>query len=145
MVLITDTSRTKRMGYALMQMDTKQRLWIVTSGSCTHTPTQERYTTVELEALAMAWAMKKCDYFLRGRRTFKILTDHRPLVGIFQKGVSELDNARLQQSRERTIPYLFVIRQIPGKENIVADALSRLPLFDHCGIENEIAATPVTV
>ena len=47
-------------------------------------------------------------YYLRGLPHFDIWTDHRPLVGIFDKALAALENARLMRMREKIIPYTFV-------------------------------------
>ena len=52
---------------------------IVKCGSKGLTPTQQRYSTIELECLAIIWAVQKCSFYLRGLPIFHVLTDHRPL------------------------------------------------------------------
>ena len=56
-------------------------------------------------------------------------TDHRPLVGTFTKGISELTNPRLQRLREKVAGYQFNVTYVPGKTHNIADALSRAPIF----------------
>ena len=46
-------------------------------------PVETWYSTIDLEALAMKWAILKCKYYLYSLEYFKVLMDHRPLVGIF--------------------------------------------------------------
>ena len=58
-----------------------------------------------------------------------IWTDHRPLVGIFDKALAALENARLMRMREKIIPYTFKITWVAGKTDYIADALSRYPVF----------------
>ena len=80
----------------------------------THTDaTQQGYATIELECLAIVWAIQKCDYYLRG-----IWTDHRPLVGIFDKALAALENARLMRMREKIIPFTFKITWVAGKTHV---------------------------
>ena len=127
--LITDASRTLGLGYALMQPgeDGKDRL--VMCGSCSLTTTQQRYATVELEMLGVTWAICKCAFFLRGLSHFTVKTDHRPLVGIFEKNLMDMDNARLQRMREKVMEYNFTIQWLEGKLNTLAEALSHAPHF----------------
>ena len=40
--------------------------------------TESRYAVVELECLAVAWAIKKCSLFLDGIDHFTVITDHNP-------------------------------------------------------------------
>ena len=56
-------------------------------------------------------------------------TYHRPLVGTFSKGISELINPRLQRLREKVSGYQFTVTYVPGKTHNIADALSRAPIF----------------
>ena len=44
--------------------------------------TETRYATIELELLAVMWAMTKCKFYLGGLQHFNLVTDHRPLVPI---------------------------------------------------------------
>ena len=83
---------------------------------------------MELECLAMAWAMAKCDYFLRGMPHFAIVTDHRPLVGIFKKSLCDVSNPRISRIREKMLPFSFDVIWMDGKSNAIADALSRNPV-----------------
>ena len=54
------------------------------------TPTEQRYAQIEKEALAFTWACERfSDYLLR--LTFRIQTDHKPLVPLFSlKNLDEL-------------------------------------------------------
>ena len=85
--LLTDASRLFGIGYAIghMEIDTsgKEIFKIVHCGSKGFTPTQQRFSTIELECLAIVWATLKCSFYLRGLPLFTIYTDHRPLQGVF--------------------------------------------------------------
>ena len=57
--LHTDASRTKGLGFILMQKHREE--WkIVCCGSRFISETESRYSMVELEMLAVVWALKKC-------------------------------------------------------------------------------------
>ena len=86
-------------------------------------------TTIELEASAILWAVQKCDHYLRGMPSFKVVTDHPPLVGIFDKPLAALANDGLQRIRERLVMYNFTAIWRAGKAHLIADALSRAPYF----------------
>ena len=79
--------------------------------------------------MAIQWAIKKCEFYLRGLPTFDVLTDHRPLVGIFRKQLSMLENNRLMRMREKIIEFTFEVKWVEGKTHYIADALSRAPVF----------------
>ena len=80
--------------------------------------------------MAIQWAIKKCEFYLRGLPTFDVLTDQRPLVGIFRKQLSQLENNRLMRMREKIIEFTLEVRWVEGKKtHYIADALSRAPVF----------------
>ena len=121
-VLLTDTFCLFGLGYALGHIEVDRSgikvFKIVRCGSKGLTPTQQRYTTIELECLAIVWAVQKCSFFLKGLPSFRILTDHRPLEGIFQKDLFDLSSPRLQQMREKISMYNLTIQWTPGKTHL---------------------------
>lgn len=78
---------------------------------------------IEKELTAIHWAIDYFKPYLYGRR-FKVRTDHRPLVYLFgmNKPTSKLTRMRLDLEE-----YDFDIEYLPGKANVGADALSRIP------------------
>ena len=99
--------------------------------------TQRRYATIELECLAIKYAILKCSYYLKGHPGFQVITDHRPLEGIFKKEIFEVENMRLQRIREKLAAYSFKVSWVKGKNHLIADALSRAPYFE-ASEENEL-------
>ena len=127
-MLLTDASRLYGIGFALIQQKGKSYS-LIQCGSCSLTPTQKRYATIELECMAIQWGVKKCEFYLRGLPFFKVITDHKPLVGIFKKQLNVLENARLTRMREKLTGYSFEVSWVAGKSHLIADALSRFPIF----------------
>ena len=127
--LLTDASRNYGIGYAIIQRETDGSPRLVDCHSRSLTPTESRYATIELELLAIVWAAKKLEFFLRGAPRFKVITDHRPLVGLFQKELFQIPNPRLLRLREKLAGLVFEVEWRPGKEHRIADALSRAPVF----------------
>ena len=78
---------------------------------------------IEKELTAIHWAIDYFKSYLYGRR-FKVRTDHRPLVYLFgmKQPTSKLTRMRLDLAE-----YDFDIEYLPGKTNVGADALSRIP------------------
>ena len=103
--LLTDASRLHGLGYILLQRSSDSTPRLIKCGSCSLTPAQTRYATVELELLAVQWAVRKCDYYLRGLRQFTVVTDHRPLIGTMAKSLHEITNPRLRRLREKLAGY----------------------------------------
>ena len=90
---------------------------------------ESRYATIELELLAITWAIKKCDLYIRGIDRFSIATDHRPLITILdKKDLSQIENPRILRMKEKLIGLQFDTQWVPGKKHLVADALSRNPV-----------------
>ena len=80
--------------------------------------------TVELECMAIQWAIKKSEFYLRGLPNFEVLTDHRPLVGVFRKQLSLLENARLMRMREKIQEFTFEVKWVQGKTHYIAELQS---------------------
>ena len=116
--ILTDASRLQGLGFALMKRKDGEH-FLIQCGSCSLTPTQQRYATVELECMAIQWAITKSEFYLRGLPTFDVLTDHRPLVGVFRKQLSQLENARLMRMREKIQEFTFEVKWVQGKTHYI--------------------------
>ena len=97
-------------GFALVQIKHDGRLSLIQCGSCSLSPAQKNYATIELEASAIMWAVFKCDHYLRGMRSFVVVTDHKPLKGIFEKPLGAMMNGCLQGIREKLFIYKFSLK-----------------------------------
>ena len=103
---------------------------------------ESQYAMIELDCLAVTWAMRKGHQFLESLPSFKLLTDYRPLIPILNDyHLDKLDNSRILRLRLSMQWYSFVAVWVPGKNNVMADALSRSPV-DHPSASDEIAETP---
>ena len=118
MVLQMDTS-CKGLGACLLQNEKP-----VYFASKALTETQKGYVAIELESLAVAWAMEKFHHFLYGNE-FTLETNQKPLEAILSKSLNQA-TPQLQRILIRMFPYDFKIQYIPGATNHVADCLSRL-------------------
>ena len=59
--------------------------------------TESRYAIIELEMLAVCWAIQRCHLFLAGLQHFQVVTDHNPLIPILNSHrLDEIENPRLQ-------------------------------------------------
>ena len=83
------------------------------------------------------------NFYLGGLPAFIVLTDHRPLVGIFRKQLHELDNARLMSMREKLTNFSFEVKWAEEKTHMIADALSRAPAFQRKEDEDEAIDTAI--
>ena len=128
-LLTTDASRLKGIGFLLQQKQTDGTWRVIQAGSRFLTDAESRYATIELELLAVAWAVRKCRLFLVGLPHLDLVVDHRPLVPIInRKNLDEIENPRLQRLREKISEVNITASWRPGKEHSAADALSRAPV-----------------
>ena len=84
--------------------------------------------------------MEKFHYFLYGRK-FILQTDQKPLVSIFRKHMIDV-SPRIQRITIHAWQYEFEPQHIPGRNNVISDALSRVtPLeFQDSNAEKDILA-----
>lgn len=127
--LSTDASR-HGLGFVLQQ-NTAGTWNLIQAGSRFLTDTESRYAIIELEMLAVCWAVSKCKLFLTGLQHFTIITDHNPLIPILNHHrLDEIENPRLQRLKMRLMAYNYTAQWLKGSKNDAPDALSRHPLHD---------------
>ncbi|GJT83731.1 putative reverse transcriptase domain-containing protein [Tanacetum coccineum] len=98
-----------------------QREKVIAYASQQLKPNEENYTTHDLELGAVVFALKIWRHYLYGTK-YIVFTDHKSLQHILDQ--KEL-NMRQRRWLELLVDYDCKIRYHPGKENIVADALSQ--------------------
>lgn len=99
-----------------------EKLYPVKYASKKLAPPERKYSTLEKECLAIVWGTSKFRLYLMGK-PFVLQTDHQPL--------SYLDRAKFQNDRIMRWAlslqsYDYRVEDIPGKDNVVADYLSRM-------------------
>ena len=95
----------------------------VTYASRALTETEKRYAQIEKEALAIVFACNKFHQYIYGKKVL-VESDHKPLETIFKKQYNECP-ARIQRMKHFTQRYDIEVKYKPGKELLLADALSR--------------------
>lgn len=86
-------------------------------------PRETEYSTVEKECLAIKWSLESLRYYLLGPE-FELETDHRALTWIYSMKDKDAQVTRWYLALQ---PYKFKIRHCPGRNNLVANFLSRFP------------------
>ena len=97
-------------------------------GSRFNSPAESRYSPIEGEALAVAYALHQTRYYVLGCTDLTVATDHKPLLRILDdRPLTEITNRRLLNLKEKTTPFTFKIIHVPGRRNQGPDATSRYP------------------
>ena len=106
------------LGAALVQEDGP-----VAFASKALTDTECRYANIEREMLAVVFGIKRFHTYVYGRN-FTVESDHKPLEAIATKNLADTP-ARLQRMLLNIQGYDYLLKYRPGKEMLLADALSR--------------------
>ncbi|XP_021354167.1 uncharacterized protein K02A2.6-like [Mizuhopecten yessoensis] len=90
---------------------------------------ERNYSQIDKEALGLVWGVKHFHDYLFGRR-FTLLTDHKPLVAIFnpEKSIPTTTASRMQRYALFLSGLTYDIEYKHTKAHGNADSLSRLPL-----------------
>ena len=94
---------------------------------------QLNYSAIEKEAYAIYWGIQKFERYLYGR-CFTIETDHKPLI--YLQSADKL-NPRLKRWSLYISFFKFYVTHLPGKDNHLADYLSRNPISTEIEVDNE--------
>ncbi|KAL5489020.1 hypothetical protein EMCRGX_G018062 [Ephydatia muelleri] len=116
---------TKGLGATLLQ---KGHPIISVSRSLTRA--EKNYVALELECLAIVFACQKFHHYIYGKHTL-VETDHKPLEVITKKSILAAPR-RLQRMLLQLQRYDLEIIYRPGKQQWIADILSRLPVESPC-------------
>ena len=88
-------------------------------GSRKFSETASRWSTIEQEAYALFYAIQSCSYYLRCKE-FILETDHNNLLWIEKSEVGKIVRWRVYMQS-----FVFKIRHILGRLNLIADFFSR--------------------
>ena len=97
---------------------------------------EQRYANIEREMLAVVFGCERFHMYVYGK-SFIIESDHKPLEMINLKNLAAAPQ-RLQRMFLRVQPSDFVLRYKPGKQMMLADAMSRQPSSESTQIDLDI-------
>ena len=132
-VLICDAS-SRGIGAVLAQREGDGSERPVGYVSRSLTASEQKYSQLEREALAIVFAVVKFNQYLMGNQ-FILVTDHKPLVVLFgeNKDIPAMASARIRRWALKLSAYQYTIQFRRTEDMGNADALSRLPLPDTDG------------
>lgn len=111
-------------GAVLSQFDDKGIEHPVSFFSKKFNKAQLNYSTIEKEMLAILLSLKHYAYYLKSGHCVQVYTDHNPLVFIHKM---KNENQRLLRWSLQIQEFELNIQHIKGKNNMIADCLSRSP------------------
>ena len=125
--LIVDASPVG-LGAILCQLEENGHSHVVAYTSKALSPTEQRYSQTEREALAIIWGCEQFKVYLIGAK-FIVWTDHKALVPLFNNPSSNL-SLRMERWMMRKQTLNMEIQYLPGGWN-AADYLSRHPILQN--------------
>ncbi|XP_016139457.1 uncharacterized protein K02A2.6-like [Sinocyclocheilus grahami] len=139
--VVTADASSYGIGGALLQEHDGKMLPVA---FCSHTLTaaEKRYAQIEKECLASVWTCEKLSQYLCSLESFKVLTDHKPLVPLINQKTLDEVPIRCQRLLIRMMRFNPVAVYTPGKSLLIVDTLSRHPLAnsEQSDLEEEVEA-----
>lgn len=106
---------------AILQQKYSNELLPIAYASRTLNDAETRYPTAEIEVLAIVWGIRHFRTYV-GHTYFEVFSDCKALKWLLQL---KSNNSRLLRWKFELEGYDFKINNVKGKENVVADCLSR--------------------
>lgn len=108
------------------------------------TKTEQNYSQIEKEMLAILFACTKFKFYTYGRRV-KVVSDHKPLLSIIKKDIHTIPSAKLQRMRLKLLNFDIELQFAPGKSIHIADYLSRHFIDDDTPEDESISEAILTI
>ena len=101
---------------------------------------EQRYAQIDKEALSIIFTVKRFHQYLFGL-SFTIITDHKPLLGLFgsNKVIPAMSLSRMERCALILSEYDYTIEHLSGIKNSNADTLGRLSM------QNTVAESEVKI
>ncbi|CAA9999650.1 unnamed protein product [Nesidiocoris tenuis] len=128
-IVIAADASENGLGAVICQRDENGNERPIAYGSRTLNDAEKHYASIDREAAALVFAVTKFHQYVYGKK-FILVTDHKPLVRIFgcKRDLPKVTNNRLVRWALSLGSYDYDIEYRSGKENMIADFLSRMPL-----------------
>ena len=105
------------------------------------TETEQRYSNIERELLAIVVALERLNHYTFGK-TITVQSDHQPLQSIWKKSIVSA-SPRLQRLLLRLAHYDLNIEFLRGNENVITDTVCTLQSTNLKAIDSNIDVIPV--
>lgn len=125
--LYVDGSKKDGVGSILAQKDPETgRYRPVRYDSRALTDPETRYSQIDIESMAIYAGIMKCHIYLYGLKSFEVVTDHQPLLPLYNKFKENMP-PRVKHHKIMTQGYNYTVRYEKGASN-PSDYLSRHPI-----------------
>ena len=116
---------------AALQQEIENDVWVPIAFASRFLKDQEKkYSTNELELLAIVWSCEHFRNYLLGNH-FVVLTDHKAIISALKTNRgNKTHQSRLTRWADRLLPFDFDIFHISGCKLGIVDYLSRFPTFE---------------
>ena len=116
---------------AALEQEIEKDVWVPIAFASRFLNDQEKkYSTNELELLAIVWSCEHFRTYLLGNH-FVILTDHKAIISALKTNRgNKTHQSRLTRWADRLLPFDFDIFHISGCKLGIVDYLSRFPTFE---------------
>ena len=129
-VLYTDFS-SQGVGFALTQEnpDNKDEKQLIFCDSVSLSNKQKKLPALYGENLGLIIALERCRHWLKGAPKFTVRSEQQALASIYNKKSLEELSDEISDIVVSSFKYNFEVEYIPAKNNLIADFLSRNPLW----------------
>ena len=128
--LVIDGASSVGVGFVLFQFlsdaEPAKGAVIINANSSMLSENQVGYSPIDAEMISLDFAARACHYWLWCCPEIELYSDCSGMLDMIVKPIADIENRRHQKILSRLMNYNFKGTHIPGVDNRIADALSRL-------------------